>query len=347
MRCTSSTFRRIAMHAAVLAAGALWGATAVAADAGDARDKSLAQQIFDVMVQDPGTKPGERIAHAKGIVCEGTFVPSADASMLSKAAHFGRGSVPVTIRFSDGPADPFIADNSRDAGPRGMAVRFKLPGGGLTDVEGISHNGFAVGTGEEFLALVKAAAATNPSKPHPWPIEAFLASHPRTLKFVQETAAVPASFGSASYFSNNAFVFVNKDGVKRAGRYQFLPVDGRRDLNDDEAKARSPNFLSEELRTRLAKGPVRFRLIVQLANAGDATGDSSLVWPDDRSTVDMGTISIANVVADSDSAQRALVFFPTALTDGIELSDDPLPQLRTSAYAMSFARRQQQASEKP
>ena len=53
-------------------------------------------------------------------------------------------------------------------------------------------------------------------------------------------------------------------------------------------------------------------------------------------------ISIATVVADSKAAERALVFFPTTLTDGIELSDDPLPSLRTSVYALSFARRQQQ-----
>jgi catalase len=134
---------------------------------------------------------------------------------------------------------------------------------------------------------------------------------------------------------------VNRDGVKQAGRYQFLPVAGRRDLSDDEAKAMSPNFLSEELRARLANGPVKFRLVVQLANAGDPTNDPSLVWPDDRRTVEMGTISVTSIVADSDAAQKTLVFFPTAVTDGIELSDDPLPALRTSAYAMSFARRQQ------
>jgi catalase len=103
----------------------------------------------------------------------------------------------------------------------------------------------------------------------------------------------------------------------------------------------SPNFLSEELRARLANGPVKFRLVVQLANAGDPTNDPSLVWPDDRRTVEMGTISVTSIVADSDAAQKALVFFPTTVTDGIELSDDPLPALRTSAYAMSFARRQQ------
>jgi len=320
----------------------LWAAAAPGANAADAGDKSIGQQIFEAMAQDPGVKPGYRVAHAKGIVCEGTFVPSAGAATLSRAAHFQRGSVPVTIRFSDGSADPFVPDNSHNAGPRGMAVRFKLPGGGQTDVEGQNHNGFAVGTGEEFLALLKAALATDPSQPHPWPIEAFLGAHPRALKFVQETAVAPASYGSAAYFSNNAFVFVNKDGVKQAGRYQFLPVAGRRDLADDETKAMSPNFLSEDLRTRLARGPVEFRLVVQLPNAGDPTNDASLAWPGDRRIVEMGTISVTSVVADSDAAQKALVFFPTSLTDGIELSDDPLPAIRTSAYAYSFARRRQQ-----
>jgi catalase len=66
-----------------------------------------------------------------------------------------------------------------------------------------------------------------------------------------------------------------------------------------------------------------------------------LVWPDDRRTVELGTLSISSVVPDSDAAQKALLFFPTNLTDGIELSDDPFPALRTSVYALSFARRQQ------
>src|SRR3954447_14161268 len=198
MRISSTGLRR-ATGAAVLAVGALWAATALAVEAADTSDRSVAEQIFDAMVQDPGTKPGHRVAHAKGIVCEGSFMPTAGAARLSKAAHFQRGPVPLTIRFSNGPADPFIADNSRDAGPRGIGLRFTLPGGALTDVEGISHNGFVVGTGEEVLALLKAAAATSPRQPHPSPIETFLAGHPRALKFVQDTAAVPESFGTEAY----------------------------------------------------------------------------------------------------------------------------------------------------
>jgi len=304
-------------------------------------DKDLAQQIFDIMIRMPGVKPGYRPVHAKGIVCQGTFTPSGDAAALSKAAHFQRASVPVTIRFSDGAADPTIPDNSPDAGPRGMAIRFVLPGGGKTDIVALSQNGFIVGTPEEFLALQQSIAATDPSKPHPWPVEAFIGSHPRALKFVQGVRAVPASFATESFFSNNAFIFVNAKGAKQPGRYKILPEAGQQHLSDTEAKSRDPNFLIEELKTRLAAEPIKYRLVVQLPNPGDPTNDSSLVWPDDRKTMDAGTMSITSLVADSVAAERAIVYDPTHLTDGIELSDDPLPALRAAVYSLSAARRQQ------
>jgi catalase len=44
-------------------------------------------------------------------------------------------------------------------------------------------------------------------------------------------------------------------------------------------------------------------------------------------------------VADSDSAQKALAFDPLRLVDGIEASDDPLLEARSSAYAISRRRR--------
>jgi catalase len=306
--------------------------------------KNLAQEIFDTMLQLPGNKPDHRPVHAKGIVCQGKFAPSRDAASLSKAAHFQGASVPVTVRFSDGAPDPVIPDNSPNAGPRGMAIRFKLPGGEQADIVAMSHNGFVVGTGEEFLALQKAVVATDPSKPHPWPIEEFLAAHPLALKFVQENRVVPASFATEAFFSNDAFIFVNKNGVKQAGRYKILPVAGQPKLSEAEAKTKPANFLIEDLKTRLATGPVKFRLVVQLPNAGDSTKDPSLVWPDDRKTIDAGTISITSVVADSDAAEKSLAFDPVNLTDGIELSDDPLPALRSSVYALSARHRRQKVA---
>jgi catalase len=294
-------------------------------------------QIAEVMSQGPSGKAHRRYIHAKGIVCTGSFEASPGAAEISRAAHFARGTVPVTVRFSDGAPDIAIADNSPDASPRGMAIRFGTGRG--TDIMTISHNGFVVGTGEEFLALEKAIAATDSSKPHPWPVEAFLGSHPRALKFVQEINRVPASFATESFYSNNALIFINSRRERRAGRYQIIPMDGPQYLSEADAKAASPDLLGAELRRRLSDSTARFRLLLQLAEPGDETDDGSLVWPEDRKKVELGILTITSVVPDTAAAERDLAFDPTRLTDGIELSDDPLPLLRSRVYAYSVAGR--------
>jgi catalase len=314
---------------ALLATAGVWAAPQESTD--------ISQQIFDVMVQLPGNKPGNRLVHAKGIVCEGSFTASKDAATVSKAAHLSGKKVPVTVRFSDAAPNPSIADVSRDSAPRGMAIRFILPGGAQTDIVSFAHNGFVVATAEEFLALQKSVVATDPSKPHPWPVEAFLGAHPAALKFVQEVGSHPAptSFATEAFFGNNAFVFVNKTGAKQAGRYQILPVAGQHYLSDTDTKAASADLLVDEIRKRLAAGLAKFRLVLQLPNAGDKTNDATAVWPDDRKTVELGIITLTGVVANSDQAQKDLAFDPVRLTDGIELSDDPLPMLRSKVYLLS------------
>src|ERR1700732_3302490 len=52
-----------------------------------------------------GKHAGDRAAHTKGICLTGTFAPSADASKLSKAAHFAK-KVPIRARFSLGGGNP-------------------------------------------------------------------------------------------------------------------------------------------------------------------------------------------------------------------------------------------------
>jgi catalase len=310
--------------------------------AGQVADKDLAQQIFDTMVQLPGNKPGHRLVHAKGIVCQGTFVPSKHAAAISRAAHFNGATVPVIIRFSDDAPDPGIADASPDSQPIGMAIRFEPSGGKETDIVAFSHNGFPVGTGEDFLSLQKAIVSTDPRKPHPWPVEVFLSTRPRALKFVQDPKPTPVSFATEAFFGNNAWVFVNQKGVKQVGRYQILPVAGQHYVSEAEGKTKTPDFLIEELKTHLAQESMSFRLLLQLPNPGDPTNDASIVWPDDRKTIYLGTIAITTVGDNSDAAQRALAFDPTRLTDGIELSDDPLPALRSKVYMLSRIHRQGQ-----
>jgi catalase len=336
MRQTDRCGRREILRG--IGAAVLFGGVAAR---GDEPDKPVPEQLVDTLNALFGKHPGFRAAHAKGIVCEGEFTATAAAATLSKAPHFQGKPVKVTVRFSDSTGIPDIPDGIPDAGPRGMAVRFHLPDGGSTDIVANAFNGFAVATGEEFLAFLKAVVATGKDAPKPTPVEKFLSEHPKAKKVVAAPKPVPASFATEPYFSINAFQFTSADGKSRFGRYQLRPEGGANFLSAEEAAKKPPNFLIDELGERLANGPAKFRIVVQLAGEGDKVDDATEVWPDDRPTVDLGILSINGKVADSQAAERALAFDPLHLVDGIEASDDPLLEARSAAYAISRRRRRQ------
>src|SRR6266550_2782694 len=129
------------------------------------------------------------------------------------------------------------------APPRGLALRFQLPNGAYTDIVANSHNGFVVGTGEDFAAFLDAALATKPDSKHPSPIEAFLGAHPAAMKFVTDPARVPVSFATEVYYGNDAFIFVNARNVKQPGRYRLVPVGGPNYLDSAAAAKVSANYL--------------------------------------------------------------------------------------------------------
>jgi len=156
---------------------------------------------------------------------------------------------------------------------------------------------------------------------------------------VQDVQPLPTSFASLAYFGNNAFIMVDSAGVKRAIRYQILPAAGITTLDSAAAAKAGPNYLFEDLPRRLAKGPVKFRLVAQLANPGDQTKDGSMVWPDDRKLVELGTISLTAVAPNNEELQKSLTYNPIFLSAGIQLSDDPLVPLRSAVYALSIAHR--------
>ena len=97
----------------------------------------------------------------------------------------------------------------------------------------------------------------------------------------------------------------------------------------------------DDIAKRIAQKPVVFHVKAQLAEPGDQTQDASRPWPEDRKVVDLGVLTLTKVVPNSLEAQKKLLFLPTNLTPGIELSDDPLPSVRSAAYGVSFGRRSQ------
>ena len=309
----------------------------VSSDAVRAQDETVETQIVDAMNKAYGTHPGFRANHAKGVVVEGSFKGSPEAAALSRAVLFDGSTIPVMVRFSDSTGIPNLPDGAELANPHGMAIKFHLPDGSDTDMVINSLKFFPVASGEDFRDLLLAAAASPPDAPKPTKLDQFVASHP-TVPAALATVATPDSFADEEYFGINAFVFVNKAGQRQAVRYQMVP-ERVVHLDAAEAAKREPNFLMDELPKRLQRGPVTFHLKAQLAAPGDPINDGTKPWPENRKVVELGVLTIDKAVPNSAEAEKALLFLPGLVTDGIEPSDDPLIPVRDGAYAVSFSRR--------
>jgi catalase len=181
---------------------------------------ALANDILQQFDKIFGLHPGFRAAHAKGLMLTGTFTPSAQAQSLSNAAHLVRPSTPVTVRFSNSTGIPMLPDNSPDANPRGLAIRFNLAEHVHTDIVTHSTDGFPSRDGKEFLEFLLAVASSGPDVPSPKPIEAFVSAHPTALAFIQTPKPQPVSFARDAYFSVSAFQFKNAEGKISFGKYR-------------------------------------------------------------------------------------------------------------------------------
>jgi len=291
-----------------------------------------------------GLHPGFRPAHAKGIICSGTFSPSAAAAKLTRAPHANKPTTPVIVRFSDSTGIPVIPDNDPNAGPRGMAIRFSLGAHVHTDVVAHSTEGFPTRTGEEFLEFLHAVAASGPDAAHPSPIEKFLGGHPAAAAFVMAPKPFPASLANESFFAVSAVHFTNAADETQFGRMKIRPVAGSQYLSDAETAKETPNYLMDEMGERLAKGPVQFKFFVQLAAAGDVVDDATIHWPADREEVEFGTISITKKENELEPELRKIIFDPRPGVEGIAASNDPLFEIRAALYLMSGRRRRAAAT---
>lgn len=300
---------------------------------------ALANDLLQQFDQLFGLNPGFRPAHAKGVLLSGVFTPAQQAQSLSRAPHFIRENTPVSVRFSNSTGIPLIPDNNPNADPRGLAIRFHLADRVHTDIVSHSTDGFPAHTGDEFLEFLRAVAATAPDAPHPTPIEAFLGSHPAALAFVQAPKPAPSSFARETYYGVTAMKFTNREGASRYGRYRILPDAGNDHLSAEAAAAKDANYLFDEIASRVASGPVKLKIVAQLANEVDEVDDATTHWPEDREIFEIGTLVLTELVADNAAEQKHVIFDPIPRVDGIEPSDDPLLELRAAIYLLSGRRR--------
>ena len=230
---------------------------------------------------------------------------------------------------------------------RSMAVQFNLASGEQWRTGCNNMPVFPVHTPEAFYEFLQASAPTKPTgKPDPARMGAFLTKHPEAKKSLALLGARPVSsgFDNSAYYSLNAFRFTNAAGTVSNVRWAMMPeqpfVAAATQPAGTQPVVSSPNFLFEDLARSVAAHPLKWHLIVTVADAGDNADDASIPWPSDRQKVDVGTLTIDRIVPEEASPARDINFDPLVLPAGISGSGDPLLSARSAAYAVSYKRRE-------
>ncbi|WP_158497845.1 catalase [Pseudoxanthomonas suwonensis] len=285
-----------------------------------------------------GFYPGCRGVHANGRYYAATFVGSPAAPRISRALHLQGDATPATVRFSNSPS-------GNPMGPArsvSMATKFFLPDGTVTDLVALPLAVFITRTPEETLAFLEVAG------PDPGTgirdevrIQAFVAARPWIGHALQLLQAAPAalSFARTRFNALHAFRFVNADGNACHARYSWEPEAGEAGQTLEALHQHPPSHLYEELEARLRDGPVGYRLALQIAGPEDPTHDPTAAWPADRQRVIIGRLELTRPTSPEEIGDPVMLHDPTRLTDGIEMSDDPILAARRGIYELSAAHR--------
>ena len=329
---------KLVLSAAAAAASAMLAASAYAQSPAAAPvDPNMFLNQFESTF---GKFEGFRRSGAKGVCAVGEFVGTADARALSTSSAFSGKPVPVVVRFSVGGANPKAPDNAKSQ--RNLALQFDLPGGEVWQMGNISAPVFGASSPQQFfgrLASLQPDPATKAADPAK--VKAFADANPEVLLQGKYFASqpVPASFGSVNYWGVHAFGFVNASGNKQFGKWIFEPVGGLQGLTDDEAKAKGPAFLFDDLRQRVKDGQVAFNFNLELAQAGDKIDSATVPLPEGRKKVNLGLLKITSVSEDGTGPCLTITYNPMVLPKGIEPSADPMLAARAAPYAVGLGRR--------
>jgi catalase len=180
-------------------------------------------------------------------------------------------------------------------------------------------------------------------------MKTFAGAHPELAHFGAWAQSAPwtGSYAEEPYNSLNSFVFTSASGATNVVRWSLLPLAQPVPVSPDELAKRAPDFLEQEIAERIKGGPLRWTLVIKVAETGDPTADPSQEWPQNRRAVDVGTLIVQAIEPEANGRCRDINYDPTVLPTGIRTSNDPFPAARSSAYRRSYDLRTAEAAHYP
>lgn len=285
-----------------------------------------------------GIHSGFRRNHAKGVGVRGFFDSNGQGTRLSRAAVFRAGRVPVIGRFSFGGGNPNVSD-SPDA-TRGLGLKFSLPDGEEWRTAMINLPVFPFNTPQAFYDnLLASQPDPNTHKSDPRKMATFAANHPEFVQAIKviQSHAPSSGFDNSTYYGLNAFRFIDSAGKSTFVRWMLTPVQPFATASGSPQG--DNNYLFDALIAAIHQHPLQWHLIITIGQPGDPTDDASIMWPEGREQVDVGTLSLDSIESEETSPARDINFDPLVLPAGIAPSNDPLLSARSAVYSQSFTRR--------
>ncbi|MCA6110033.1 catalase family peroxidase [Bradyrhizobium cenepequi] len=299
-------------------------------------------KMLQALAPPSGPALGHRRNHAKGICFTGVFESNGSGAAISRASVLAAGQYPALGRFNLGTPNPDAADASVRV--RGMGLRITPPNGEEWRTAMINAPVFAASTPEGFHELLLAAGSKDTNA-----MKVFARAHPEFATFGAWARNGPwtGSYAEDHFNGLNAFIFTDSSGADHAVRWSLLPQAQIIPVAQDDLEKLGADFLKQEITQRVRSGPQRWTMAVTVANPSDPTADPTKAWPEDRRTIDVGTLVVQRIEAEADGPCRDINFDPTVLPPGIRTSDDPFPAARSSVYAKSYDLRTAEAKDYP
>ncbi len=292
----------------------------------------------------------ERVVHARGAGAHGVFVANGAASAVCRAEFLGKGvRTPVFVRFSTVLGSRGSADTVRDT--RGFATKF-YTGQGTFDLVGNNMPVFFIQDGIKFPDVIHAA------KPHPdREIPQAQSAHDTFWDFVSlhteaqahtmwnmSDRGIPRSLRMMEGFGVHTFRLVDQEGGTVLVKFHWKPVLGVHSLTWEEAQLAAgfdPDFHRRDLADAIESGAhPQFDLGIQVFEdapdqmfEGIDLLDPTKFVPEELAPVQVvGQMTLTANPTNYFAETEQVAFHVGNLVPGIEVTDDPLLQVRLFSY---------------
>ena len=292
----------------------------------------------------------ERVVHARGAAAHGVFEGYGTAESVTKAGFLAKGKItPVFTRFSTVVGSRGSMDTARDT--RGFATKLYTDEGTF-DLVANNIPVFFIQDGIKFPDVVHAV------KPHPdreipqaqsahdtfWDfVSLHTEAQHHTLWFMGDRG-IPRSYRMMEGFGIHTFRLENADGTTSLAKFHWKPVLGVHSLTWEEAQllgGADPDFHRRDLADAIESGAhPAWELGIQVFPdepeqefEGIDLLDPTKIVPEELAPVQpIGKLTLNRNPRNYFAETEQVAFHPGNLVPGIDVTDDPLLQVRLFSY---------------